>query len=364
MTFPELAYITWAKTAPKARINLARSGVEPAPVSLLRLKASDLVAALPVQWGYGPLRDAIARRYGVGGDQVFPLSGGTSFANWLACAAALDGCGRGAEVIVERPTYEPLLRIPQALGHRVRRLDRLFEGGYSIDVDRFRSLITRRTRLAIVTNLHNPSGVRIPMGTLRLMAAALARVGAYLLVDEVYLECTFGARPYSCVHAGPNVLTTNSLTKAYGLDGLRAGWILGPPALIARAGRINDLLTNNGVAPGEQMTLAAFRQLKAIDRRAHGLLDPNLAALTAYFARERRLDVVLPDGGNVVFPRLPRNVDADALVDCLVQQYGTLIVPGRFFESPRHVRFSFGCRPRALARGLANISRALDDLEA
>src|SRR5207253_5850614 len=188
---------------------------------------------------YGPLREAIARRYRVGVDAVFPMSGGTSFANWLACAAALDGCGRAAEVIVERPTYEPLLRIPEALGHRVRRLDRLFAGRYGIDLDRFRSLITNRTRLAIVTNLHNPSGVEIPRETLRAMAAALARVGAYLLVDEVYLESTFGTRPTSCVHAGPNVLTTNSLTKAYGLDGLRAGWILGPPALVARAGRIN-----------------------------------------------------------------------------------------------------------------------------
>ena len=95
--------------------------------------------------------------------QVFPISGGTSFANWLACAAVLDGCGRGAEVIVERPTYEPLLRIPQALGHRVRRLDRRFDDGYAIDLDRFASLVTTKTRLAIVTNLHNPSGARIPM---------------------------------------------------------------------------------------------------------------------------------------------------------------------------------------------------------
>src|SRR4030095_8288454 len=118
------------------------------------------------------------------------------------------------------------------------------------------------------------------------MAAALARVRGYLLVDEVYLECLFSVRTDSCVHAGANVLTTNSLTKAYGLDGLRAGWILGPPALAARARRINDLLTNNSVAPCEQMTLAAFKRLAAIDRRAHALLDPNLATLGRFLARE------------------------------------------------------------------------------
>ncbi len=362
MKFPDLAYITWAKSLPSVEINLARSGVDLCPVSLLRLTSSDLVATVPTNYGYPPLRDAIAGRYGVTSAQVFPLSGGTSFANWVACATILDGCGRGAEVIVERPGYEPLIRIPQALDHRVRRLDRRFEQGYAIDLDRFASLVTDRTRLAIVTNLHNPSGVRIPMATLRAMAAMLARVGAYLLVDEVYLECVFGSRPESSVHAGPNVVTTSSLTKAYGLDGLRAGWLLGPAALIARAGRINDLMTNNSVAPGERLTLAAFRRQRDIDRRAHGFLDPNLIRVRAFVARESRVQAVVPDGGNVLFPRLPRGIDGSALADHLLRGYSTLVVPGRFFESPRHVRVSFGCRPSLLARGLANFSKALDDL--
>ena len=362
MTFPDLDYIQWAKALPPADVNLARSGIDYCPVALLRLRASDLVATLPVHYGYRPLRDAIAARYGVRGANVFELSGGTSYANWIACAAVLDGCGRGTEVILERPTYEPLLRIPQALGHRIRRLDRRFDDNYAIDLDRFAALITPRTRLAIVTNLHNPSGARITMPTLEAMASRLARVGAYLLVDEVYLECVFGARPESCIHAGPNVLTTNSLTKAYGLDGLRAGWMLGPASLVTRAGRINDLMTNNSVAPGERMALAAFRRLRHLDRRAHGILDPNLARLRAFFTRETRLKTLIPDGGNVVFPQLPGGIDSDRLSDHLLSRYATLVVPGRFFEAPRHIRLSYGCRPARLARGLANLSRALDDL--
>jgi aspartate/methionine/tyrosine aminotransferase len=363
MTFRDLEYIAWAKAQPRVDVNLARSGVEPCPASMLRLKPADLVVSLPVKYGYQPLREAIASRYRVAASQVFPLSGGTSFANWVAGLALLDGCGHGAEVIVERPTYEPLVRIPQALGHRVRRLDRRFEDGYAIDLDRFASLVTTRTRLAIVTNLHNPSGARIPMATLRAMAALLARVKGYLLVDEVYLECLFGARAESCLHAGPNVVVTNSLTKAYGLDGLRAGWILGPPALVARAGRINDLMTNNSVAAGERMALAAFRRLRDIATRAHRLLDPNLARLRAFLAREPRLKALVPEGGNVVFPRVPSRVDSDRLAAHLVKRYSTLVVPGRFFETTRHIRISFGCAPARLSRGLANLSRALDDLE-
>ena len=360
MNFPKLDYIQWAKSQPQVAINLARSGVDACPPSLLHLTARALVTTLPVKYGYQPLLEAIGHRYGVAANRVFTVSGGTSFANYVGCAAALDGAPAGAEVLVERPTYEPLLRIPQAFGCAVRRFDRRFEDGYAIDLDGFAAAITRKTRLAVVTNLHNPSGARIPMRTLRKMARLLANVDGYLLVDEVYLECLFRAETESCVHAGANVVTTSSLTKAYGLDGLRAGWILGPRELIARAGHINDVMTNNGVAPGEQMALAAFRNLRAIDARAHSRLEHNLSIVRRYLARESRLKAVVPEGGNVLFPRLPRGIDSDAFAAHLARHHSTLVVPGRFFESPRHFRISFGCAPARLRRGLDNISRALD----
>ena len=364
MTFPEIRYLTWAKQLPKARINLARSGLEYCPPDLLGLRPADLVTNLDVQWGYVPLLEAIARRYRVTTDRVFTVSGGTSLGNWLACATVLEGARRDAEVIVERPTYEPLLRIPEGFGCRVRRLDRTFAGKWALDLDRLSTLVTARTRLAIVTNLHNPSGTRIDRATLAEMAGLLARVGATLLVDEVYLECEFGERTESSVHAGPNVITTCSLTKAYGLDGLRAGWLLGPGSLIARAKRIHDALGANGVAPGERMQLAAFSRLPVLRARAHALLDPNFARLRDYLATESRLRAHLPDGGNVVFPRLAPAVNVDGLCDHLRERYSTLVVPGRFFESPRHIRLSFGMSGTVFARGLRNVSRALDDLGA
>jgi aspartate/methionine/tyrosine aminotransferase len=362
ISFPELAYLAWAKSAPKVEINLARSGIEHCPTSLLGLKAADLVANLPVKYGYLPLREAIARRYGVQVDQVFTVSGGTSFANFVACAAAMHGAARGREALVEHPTYEPLMKLGEALGCRVRHFERRFADGYAVDLERFASAVSVKTRLAIVSNLHNPSGARIPLATLRKMARVLARVGGVLLVDEVYLECLFRSDPESSVHAGPNVIVTNSLTKAYGLDGLRAGWILGPRSLVERAGLVNDLMTNNGVAPGERMALAAFRHQKRLDRRAHAILDPNLERVRRFFDRERRLSVHLPEGGNVVFPRLPAGIDSDRLAARLVKRYSTLVVPGRFFDEPRHIRISFGCTPQLLEKGLQNISRALDDL--
>ena len=108
---------------------------------------------------------------------------GTSFADWCAAAVVLEGCTGGDEVIIERPVYEPLLRIAEGFGVRIKRFDRRQDADYAIDVDRFASLVTPRTRLAMVTNLHNPSGAAIDARTLRAMAVALATHGAYLLVD-------------------------------------------------------------------------------------------------------------------------------------------------------------------------------------
>ena len=362
VSFPSLHYMSWAKAQPRAAVNLARSGVDPCPPALLGRLPKDLVTQSSAGYGYPPLLEALARRYRVGRGQVFSVSGGTSLANWLACAALLTDSGRGTEVIVERPTYESLLAIPRGMGCRVRRLERRLEEGYAARVERLARLVTPRTRLAIVTNLHNPSGARIPLAVLSAMAAVLREVGAFLLVDEVYLECAFTSATESSVHAGPNVVATNSLTKAYGLDGLRAGWLLGPKEVVTRASRIHDALGVNGVAPGERLALAAFRHLPSIARRAQGILGPNLATLRAFLAAEPRLRALLPESGNVCFPRLPAGLDGDVFAARLLKRYSTLVVPGRFFESQRHFRLSFGCDPRKLARGLTAISGTLDEL--
>jgi aspartate/methionine/tyrosine aminotransferase len=362
LQFPEVAYISWAKSQPEVEINLARSGVELCPPSILGLTTSDLVTSLPGAYGYAPLRRAIAERYRVTAQHVLPLSGGTSYANWIACATILNGYSASAEVIIERPTYEPLVRIPQALGHSIRRLDRRTETDFALNLDELESLISPSTRLAIISNLHNPSGVRIDDETLRAAADILDLVGAYLLVDEVYLECLLCDRPDSAANAGPNVIATSSLTKAYGLDGLRAGWILGPTSFINQAGRINDLMANNGVAPGEQMALAAFRRMDALLRRSRAILDCNRDLAQSFISNEPRLTVAPSSGGTVLFAGLPTGVDDQELTSHLVTQYSTLVVPGRFFEAPGSVRVGITASPDLLRRGLSNISRALDDL--
>jgi len=116
------------------------------------------------------------------------------------------------------------------------------------------------------------------------------------------------------------------------------------------------------VAPGERLALAAFRRLPAIRQRAQRILEPNRRRIAAFLSDEPRLTAIEPAGGTVVFPRLPRGLDGDAVADHLWSHHRTLVVPGRFFEAPDHVRLSFGLDPAALERGLRALTKTLDAL--
>lgn len=363
MRFRAIEHQRWAKDPPLAEIDLAGSGAPPCPVRLLRLGPRDLVTHHPAGYGWPPLVAALAARYGIAAERVLPVSGGTSLALWIGCAAALDGAPAGAEVVVERPAYEPLRRAPESLDARVRRLDRRFGARFELDVDRLTAMVSRRTRLLVLSDLHNPSGVRLDRTALLAAARLLERVGGFVLVDEVYLEAVSGDVIDSAVRLAPNVIAVSSLTKAYGLDGLRAGWIVAPRSLVPALRRVNDHLGVNGVAAGERMALAALRHLGEIRARVTPRLAANLERMRRFVASDGRLAWVEPAGGTVCWPRLPAGVDADRFAERLLRRYGTRVVPGRLFESKRHVRIGLAAAPERFRQGLERLRRALDEFE-
>jgi hypothetical protein len=348
-------YMRWAKEHAAARYNLANSGLLACTAEDLELQPGDLRISGLNPDGYPPLREAIAALYGAVPEQVVQAQG-TSGANFLAFATLLEP---GDEVLVEQPTYEPLLAALAFLGARVRRFGRRFEHGYRLDLDEIRGLLTDRVRLIVLTNPHNPSGVLLPPDEVAELARLAASVGAWLLVDEVYRDLWFDAAPPSHVHLGPHVLATSSLTKAYGLSGLRCGWILCDPGLAARMHRVNDFLGAVGPMPSDTLALAALRQLPRLAERARAILEPNLSQVHAFLADHAEwLDVVLPPRSVIVFPRLHREEDSEALHDWL-RGRETSIVPGKFFESPRHFRLGFAVQPKDVAVGLQNLSEGL-----
>ncbi len=347
-------YMRWAKEHAAARYNLANSGLLPCGTGDLILEPEDVLVNGANRDGYPPLLEAIAARYGVVPEQVVPAPG-ASGANFLALSALVDP---GDEVLVEQPTYEPILAVLEFLGARIRRFSRRFEEGWRIDLGELKAEITGAC-LVVITNPHNPTGVLLPPDEMAEVGRIAERAGALVLIDEVYRDVWFEEAPPSHVHLGPHFVATSSLTKSYGLSGLRCGWILASPDLADRMRRAKDFMEAVDSVPGETMGAAAFRQLPRLAERSRSILDPNVRQVHAFLAEHADwLNCVVPPRSMTLFPRLRKEEDSDALHDWL-RGWETSIVPGRFFEAPRHFRLGFAVSPEDVAEGLKHLSAGL-----
>jgi aspartate/methionine/tyrosine aminotransferase len=253
-------------------------------------------------YGYQPLMQLIAKRYRVNTDSIVTAAG-TTFANHLALAALIKP---GDEVLVEQPAYEPLLAVIRYLGAQVKRFSRRFENSFQISVEELESLVTRNTRLIVITNLHNPSGVLIDTETIKQIGEIARRAGARVLIDEVYMETLFEESPRTAFHLGNEFVVTSSLTKAFGLSGLRCGWIFAEPALAQRMWLLNDLFASTSVHSGERLSVVALQQIDEIGERAKYLLDRNRRILNEFLDTREELSRFVSCGVGIMKRRLCR----------------------------------------------------------
>lgn len=350
-------YMQWAKTGSHARFNLANSGVMNYTLAELGAGGGDLELSGPSAYGYAPLQEALAAKCGAPPECVVAAMG-TSLANHLAMAAVVEP---GDEVLIERPAYELLVTLARYLGAEVKRFERRADEGFALDPREVERRLTARTRLVVVTNLHNPSSAHAPDEALRRVGASARRAGARVLVDEVYLDALFERAPPSAFHLGEEFVTTNSLTKVYGLSGLRCGWALAPPDVARRMWLLNDLF---GVIPAhasERLSVFALDNLGRIAQKSRALLGTNRRLLESFLASREELEWTPREFGTVYFPRLRRG-SADELCALLREKYETSVVPGRFFEMPEHFRVGVGGDTETLRAGLERLGWALDEL--
>ena len=339
-------YMHWAKTQSRARFNLATSGVGAFPLRELG-PLPELEVNGDNSYGYAPLKQAIAARHGVDPGCVVTAAG-TSMANYLAFATLLDP---GDEVLIEHPTYGLLVDALQYVGAHIRRFARREENGYALDVGEVRRSITPKTRLIVVTNLHNPTSVLTPEGTLRELGA----LGVRVLVDEVYLDAVYENTPRTAFHLGPQFVVTNSLTKIYGVSGLRCGWILAEPDLARAMWRLNDLFAATPVHPGELLSVAVFQNLSTVRERFRKIVEADRKVLGEFLKRETAVSAARTEFGTTCFLHLLRG-DANEFLATLHAERETSAVPGRFFEMPDHVRIGMGVNSEMFAEGLQRLS--------
>jgi len=247
------------------------------------------------------------------------------------------------------------------LGANVRRFARRFDNEFRIVPDELESLVTPRTRLIVLTNLHNPSGVLIDEAEIKRIGEIASRDGASVLVDEVYMETLFEDSPRTSFHLGNEFVVTSSLTKAFGLSGLRCGWIFAESELAKRMWLLNDLFASTPVHSGERLSVVAMQQLSEIGARAKDLFERNRKLLNEFLDTREELEVVRPKFGTTMFPRV-RSGDSEELCRVLREKYETTVVPGKFFEMPAHFRVGIAGETAVLEEGLNRLGKALDEL--
>jgi len=246
------------------------------------------------------------------------------------------------------------------------RFERRMENGFVPDLDEIERLVTPRTSLLVMSNLHNPSHTALPRGFLASLNALARERRFHVLVDEVYLEYALepGASPgpLSAAACGAEMVSCSSLTKVYGLGGLRAGWAILDSALRERALRVADYLGVNESTPSARIAARVLRALPALARRSHDAGKRGHAVFARWMVGRSDLEVVSSAGGMVAFARLQSRINTRELATHLARRYDTLIVPGELFECPGFLRIGLALAPEPLEEALARLGRALDDL--
>jgi aspartate/methionine/tyrosine aminotransferase len=347
-------YMHWSKTQSRARFNLATSGVAPFPLRELPVDLTKLEINGTNDYGYAPLQQAIAAHHGVDPESVVE-SAGTSMANHLAMAAIIE---RGDEVLIEHPAYGPSLDVARYLQANVKRFRRTEENGWGIDPAEVRRCITPKTRLIVITNLHNPTSVFTPESVVREIGDIARSVGALVLVDEVYLDAVYENTPRTSFHLGPEFVVTSSLTKVYGVSGLRCGWVLAQPDFAWEMRRLNDLYSATPVHPGELLSVAVFQHLNLLRDRARRIVEADRKLLRDFLKQQSMISAVWTEWGTTSFVSL-RDRNVDEFLERLRTEFETSAVPGRFFEMPGHFRVGMGVNTEMFAEGLNRIASAL-----
>lgn len=363
MEIPAIEYLRWARLRKACEIDLSKSGVAEIGLGSLGVEGDGLLLAEGSDWGSPSLRAAIAASFGLPEKNVLPANG-TTFALFLVAAALL---GPDRRVLVEEPAYEPLRRIPLLFGARIDRLPRPFESGYRLDRQRLVDSITPETSLVVLTDPHNPTGVRLGMDDREWLADVAGKRGVDILIDEVYVDFDPdapgpGGPPFE--HAfrhGPRMISVGSLTKAYGLGRLRAGWVLAREETIRRTAPFYDYSVGDLSGPSVALSVAALAKRAELRRRGVDLSLRNRETVASWMKTRPDLEWVRPGAGITTFPRLRSGGDAASFLSFALKTQGVLAVPGGYFEDPRAFRLGYGIESSRLLEALERLGAALDE---
>ena len=309
--------------------------------------------------GANEFKQILMEIYGCGIDNIVTTSGGTQ-ANFLVFLATLQ---KKDKFIIEQPGYQPMWLTPKMMGARKIPWLRRFEDDFRLDIDALEDLITHRTKLIVLTNPHNPTGVVADREfEIKKIAEIAQAKGIYVLIDEIFLDGT--DVPQVSAYGLPNVIITSSMTKVYGLGGQRTGWIIAPPEIAAKC-QIAKVHANGSTSyVGELMNAYALRNArKLLMQRFTKLSVSNFQILSQWMeANQDIVEWVRPHGGIMCFPKYRVNMSSIELCQKLLDDYGVMVNPGEYFNMDGHFRLCFVCSEDVLKNGLNALARGLKEL--
>jgi capreomycidine synthase len=349
-------------------IDLGCSGVVPYSFAelrrLLNLTEADLdqiVFRDSRSLGDLELRDAIARRWGNGDNNQVMVTNGSSEAMYLIMHALLRA---GDEVIVLEPAYQSLFSIAESIGCRLKRWRLRFDRQFIPDMDEFKGLIGPRTRMVILNFPHNPTGASLDTEQQEELISVIEEAGAYLFWDGAFAELVYEGLPL------PNpalryerAISIGTLSKAYGLPGLRVGWCFATPEILDKCIRLRDYISI-ATSPLVEM-IARLAIEKADDLLGSRLLQArtNLELMASWLKQhQNEVEWVRPKGGVSSFLHFRRINDIEAFCHQLAQKHSVLLVPGTCFNHESFVRLGFGGPTSQLKQGLSCLSELLAEV--
>ena len=302
-------------------------------------------------------------RRGVIGPEDVLLTIGAAGALFIIATTLLE---KDDEIVVVRPNYATNIETPRVIGANLKYIDLRFEEGFALDPGRVRAAIGPRTRYVSVTYPHNPTGVCWDERDLEALVRIAEDSGVRLLVDETYRDMVFGEQLPLAAAASPSIISVSSLSKAYGLPGLRVGWIVcRDPQLMEQFLAAKEQIHICGPVLDEELAYRYCLHKGEQFGRIQADIGEKFRIVKHWMEQQKDFEWVEPGGGCVCFPRMihPDRVDLDKFYRVLLEKYGTYVGPGHWFDMPRHyMRVGFGWPTQAqLREGLEALGKAVGE---
>lgn len=368
---PEISYARWVRRAigrirsSQGRIVTLFDSSVPEPVDLLR----DTITAgfsTPITSRYTSafvdgnpyVIDMLASRYGVPRGHILCTTGATGALSLIYRALLKSG----DRVLVERPGFDLFHGIARSYGYGVDYFSRT-GARFTVDPEDVAGHIRPETRLVVLSNLHNPSGMALEENALEALVAIAEAKDIHIVVDEVYGDYADAtARPRAAAQISPRLISVNSLTKIYGLSTLRCGWIVAAPDVLAPIRWLSEEIefgVSNLAHAVAALVLERSGEFTAYSNAILSRCRPIIEACYDRWRSEGLIEGELPEFGCVSFPRLTGIEDTEAFSTWLAERCGVIVAPGEFFGAPGHIRIGHAQLPGNLEQGLDGLTDGL-----